>query len=173
MAAYLDRSVHSLANDNDQELRDRVHSRLMARSSAEGECLIYEGHWDADGRPKIKIGARRYWITRVAAWLYHGLELWDGRFAVHSCTSPACFTPDHIVICATRDECNHLLRGKIVSRGRKFNSRRREAIRNELAADPHLTVERVAIREKVRQSAISGIKNSGPFLSGHRAADAV
>lgn len=155
MASYLQQGVFSLNQlDTDQELRDRVHERILARCSSDGNCSIYEGNWDADGTPKIKVGVRTYSLVRVVAWLYKGLELWSPSAPVHTCRSPACANQDHVIILASRTEAMNYLRAKSIGRGRKrLNADRAHGIRSQYATGNH-SIDSLAVSENVSRKAI-------------------
>lgn len=95
------RTVESLPSD-DQAYKDKVYERLMSRCETDHvtECMIYLGCWSDRGVGRVRVGQRVYNIAKVAAWIFHGVPLFRD-VAYHTCSSPACFNPEHVGTQAT------------------------------------------------------------------------
>lgn len=73
--------------------------RLWARVDKSGECWIWTGYIGPKGRGQINRGARDLGLVQVhvAAWeLEHG-PVPPGKELHHTCFTPACCNPDHLV----------------------------------------------------------------------------
>lgn len=143
----------------DQDLKDRVHQRLLENSEEDEHtgCWIYLGAWDHAGRPTIRVGQGTYRIMRVAAWVYkRGFELWSAQWAFHICQTPACFNPEHLQIADSREEAFAKMRrlgvwhGERNRGGRRFKAADVVRIRRMIAEDPELTPKDVALAESKR-----------------------
>jgi hypothetical protein len=109
-----------------QNLKDRVHERLSEKSQLDPVtgCWIYTGYWDEHGNARIRVGERPYTVHRAAAWVYwDNFELDSEELIVHSCETPACWYPKHLVRCATRRDVLAYMR----KRGRPCHRRLTQA----------------------------------------------
>lgn len=76
-------------------LRRRRYSRTHAYEGT--PCWEWTGAPGDDGYGRISIAGRMYIISRVAAWLWKGLDLTQSGVQVcHHCDHPGCFNPLHL-----------------------------------------------------------------------------
>jgi hypothetical protein len=90
---------------DEEQLKDRVHERLLPQCEVdpETECWIFVGGWNRSGQGVVRIGGKQHAASRVAAWVYlGGFDLDDPSVRVkHTCQSPACINPDHLLVVGT------------------------------------------------------------------------
>ena len=101
------RAHDGLSDDVEQQHKTLIHDRLLALTEPDPVtgCWIYTGYWDEFGTARIRIGDRPYTVQRASAWVYFDrppFELDSPELLVHSCETPACWNPKHLVRCATR-----------------------------------------------------------------------
>lgn len=124
----------NVRNSRDQDLKDRVYERLMARSESDPEtsCHVYLGAWTDKGNAKIRVGQRVFNLNRVAAWIFfETFELWGANIAFHKCETPACFNPSHLGVARDISEALreiHKLR-KPRQPGRRLNKEKATQLR--------------------------------------------
>jgi hypothetical protein len=101
------RKLHDGATEEVQAHKNAIHDRLLAQTEPDpvSGCWIYTGYWDEHGNARIRVGDRPYTVQRAAAWVYwDDFELDSEELIVHSCETPACWNPKHLVRCATRGD---------------------------------------------------------------------
>ena len=156
---------------NDDDLKEKIHARLLGKCEVDRftGCHIFTGAWEPDGMGKVRVGRKSYTVSRVAAWLYMGLEDLDGPEMVyhnHLCRTPACFNPEHLAIAGNRNEAFDVLRsmGRWASgKGRKLNRAKASYMRLQAT-----TMSRTAIGEyhRVTQWAVRRVLNNETYVMG-------
>lgn len=74
-----------------------LDNKLSAKSEKVGGCLIWTGTKSKKGYGLIRIDGTWKLAHRVSYAFYVG-EIADGKIIRHSCDTPACINPDHLLI---------------------------------------------------------------------------
>ena len=71
------------------------------------------------GYGTIQINGKRFYIHRLVAMVFHGLELQDTKSIVmHSCDNPRCINPDHLSVGTQGENVRDCIsKGRFIARG--------------------------------------------------------
>jgi len=85
------------------KLTEEAHSRIVARTVRDGECMIWTGACDTDGYGRVTIRGRGYTVSRLVWEFHHGAP---GTLCVlHRCDRPPCANICHLFL-GTRADNN-------------------------------------------------------------------
>lgn len=144
-------------------LEDEIRSRIKARSTRRGKCLIWTGMVDSMGYAKAKLAP--YWpaggrVSRMILMIKLGRLPLSSEWACHTCDNPRCVDESHIY-CGDAVTNNHdtVRRGRRTNGHAKTDRRIRTKIRREYATG-RFTQSELASKYGVNQPRISQIVRS-------------
>ena len=80
------------------EDRQKLQANLLRRKIVDDQgCWLWSGATDSDGYGRIFAFGRNQTVSRIAAWLWLGLDLNDSEsMSTHQCDNKRCFNPEHL-----------------------------------------------------------------------------
>ena len=108
---------------------------LMARTTADGNCRVWDGCLDTIGSPKICINYKKLMVRRLVWQLVRGPIAPKHQIST-TCGTPGCIATGHLI---SRTQ-SQTLKGRPVSRARRI----RTAITHRAKATAKLTAAQVA-----------------------------
>lgn len=78
--------------------RERLIAWLTSHCTIDPErgCRLWTGATGGKGYGVIAVSRRNYYVHRLAASLYLGFDLASPLLILHTCDTPACFSPEHL-----------------------------------------------------------------------------
>lgn len=128
---------------DDAMIKD-FHTRFWSRVDTSGDCWLWTGRTDKQGYGRITYQNKEMLAHRLSYQMAHG-SIPDGLDILHTCDTPACVNPDHLVAGTHSDNMRDM-----IAKGR------RRSFAGELSSTAKLTWEKVReIRQRYKNGGIT------------------
>ena len=92
----------------------RLKKRLPSRCIVDEDgCWLWQGSLHTRGQPVMRHHDKYYYVSRVVAMLYLGMEIDSELCVLHKCDVQRCINPDHLYLGTQQDNMRDRWHGHV------------------------------------------------------------
>lgn len=140
-----------------QELQEKIRENIKV--SPDTSCWLWQMACDRDGYGRLWWSGKMWIVHRLAYTAYNG-EIPKGLIVRHTCDTPQCCNPEHLLVGTKRDNSNDMIgRGRSSHGEKNPNAKLTWEIVKNIRKEPKMPYRKLALKYGVSTVAAYYIYN--------------